>query len=166
MIPPKVIRFLNETANTGFGGTCTRNLVPTGYRVSGWHVDPTGRTLTALIPDPFAASFVEAVRDNKTVAFTFEDVTTAETYQLKGQYVSHRPVTSAEADSTNRLRDQFARHLSTLYQDPRVESMVKAAIATPALAVDVEVREVFVQTPGPGAGARIAPAPEAEAAAR
>jgi hypothetical protein len=166
MIPPKVIRFLNETANAAFAGTSTRNLVPAGYRVSGWHVDSAGRTLTALMPEPFAASFVEAVRENKTVAFTFEDLTTAETYQLKGQYVSHRPVTSAEADSTNRTRDQFARHLSQLYQDPRVESVVKASIALPTLAIDVEVREVFVQTPGPGAGARIAPAPEAEAAAR
>ena len=166
MIPPKVIRFLNEIANVGFGGTCSSNLVPAGYRVAGWHADSAGRTLTALLPDPFAASFIEAVRDNRMVAFTFEDVTTAETYQLKGQYVSHRPATAAEADSTNRNRAQFARHLSQLYQDPRVESVVRASIATPTVAVAIEVLEVFVQTPGPGAGARIAPAPEAEVAAR
>jgi hypothetical protein len=31
----------------------------------------------------------------------------------------------------------------------------------PSLAVDIEVHDVFVQTPGPGAGGRIAPPPDA-----
>ena len=78
MIPPKVIRFLNESANAGFGGTCSRDLVPAGYRVSGWHVEPGGRVLTALVPNPFAPLLVEALKDNGKVAFTFEELETAE----------------------------------------------------------------------------------------
>ena len=34
-----------------------------------------------------------------------------------------------------------------------------ASIPTPSLAVEIEVHEVFLQTPGPGAGRRVAPRP-------
>jgi len=39
--------------------------------------------------------------------------------------------------------------------------IVGAFVSTPALAVEFEVSEIFVQTPGPGAGARIVPPAEA-----
>ena len=34
---------------------------------------------------------------------------------------------------------------------------LRAFVQSPVLAVDVEVREIYVQTPGPGAGARLVP---------
>jgi hypothetical protein len=40
------------------------------------------------------------------------------------------------------------------------EPLLNAYIQPPGLAVEFEVHEVFVQTPGPGAGARLAPPPE------
>jgi hypothetical protein len=43
---------------------------------------------------------------------------------------------------------------------PDAEHLLRAFIPRPALAVEFEVREVFVQTPGPGAGARLVPPPE------
>ena len=41
------------------------------------------------------------------------------------------------------------------------DGIVGAFVSTPALAVEFEVSEIFVQTPGPGAGARIVPPAEA-----
>jgi hypothetical protein len=74
-------------------------------------------------------------------------------------------VRPAESEIVNRTRDRFARGLRTLYGDPQIEPLLKASIPSATVAVDIEVQEVFVQTPGPGAGARIAPPPDADRSA-
>ncbi len=165
MIPPKIIRFLEERANAGFAGTRNANLMPCGHRVPGWQVDAAGRTLTAFIPEASVARLLDDVRDHGPIAVTLEEVGTHETYQIKGRYMSHRPVQPAEIEVANRARDRFAKGLRGLYGDAQLETLVKSSIPAPAVAVEIEVQEVFVQTPGPGAGARIAPPPDAERSA-
>jgi hypothetical protein len=46
-----------------------------------------------------------------------------------------------------------------LYADAP-ENIWKAFIVNPSLAVEFEVLEVYLQTPGPGAGTRLVPPPE------
>jgi len=161
MIPNKVIRFLEERANLGFAGTRDAALVPSGHRISAWQVDAAGRALTAFMRPFSEARFVESLRENGAIAFTIGEVTTHETYQIKGRYMSHRPVQGVEAELADRVRDRLAKTLRALYHDERIDPFVRASIPTPTLAVAVEVTEVFVQTPGPGAGERIAPSPDA-----
>ena len=157
MIPAKIIRFLEERASLGFAGTRDNNLVPSGHRVPGWHIDQSGRTLTVFMPDASAPRLLEALRDNGRIAVTFEEVGTHETYQVKGRYLSHRPVRHAEIEIADAARDRFGRGLRSLNNDERVTALITASIPKPGLAVEIGVEEVFVQTPGPGAGARIAP---------
>ena len=114
MIPGKIIRFLEERANVGFAGTRDGNLVPRGHRVSGWQIDAGGRTLTAFIPESSVPHLVEALLDNGRIAVTFEEVGTHETYQLKGRYLSHRPVQPAEIDIADRARERFVKGLRSL----------------------------------------------------
>jgi hypothetical protein len=104
--------------------------------------------------------------DNGAIALTFEEVGTHETYQIKGRYLSHRPVRPAEIDIASRTRERFGKAVRTLYRDERFTALAKASIPDPTVAVEVEVREVFLQTPGPGAGGRIAPPPDADASVR
>lgn len=165
MIPPNIIRFLQERANAGFAGTRDRNLVPCGHRVSGWTIDASGRTLTAFIPESSMAHLLEALADNGRVAVTFEQVGTHETYQLKGRYLSHRPAQQTEIEIASRARERFVRGIRSLYPQGDVAEQLGASIPAPALAVEIEVHEVFLQTPGPGAGTRLAPPPDAEAIA-
>lgn len=162
MIPGKIIRFLEERANTGFAGTRDGNLVPLGHRVCGWQIDAAGRTLTAFVPPASATRLVEALLDNGRIACTFEEVGTHETYQIKGRYLSHRPVQPMDIDLASRTRERFAKGLHSLFPDGGLVALLKASIPAPSLAVEIEVHEVFLQTPGPGAGARIAPPPDAE----
>jgi hypothetical protein len=158
MIPLKIIRFLEERASIGFAGTRDANLVPSGHRVPGWHVDQSGRTLTVFMPDDATAPrLLEALRDNGRIALTFEEIGTHETYQVKGRYLSHRPVRPAEIELADATRDRFARGLRSLYNDEQMTALLTASIPAAGLAVEVGVDEVFVQTPGPGAGARVAP---------
>ena len=165
MIPAKIIRFLEERASLGFAGTRDGNLLPCGHRVPGWQIDAAGRTLTAFIPESSATRLLEDVRDHGPIAITLEEVGTHETYQVKGRYLSHRPVGPTEIEIANRTRERFAKAVRALFADDGVVALLKASIPTPSLAVEIEVHEVFVQTPGPGAGARIAPPPDAERSA-
>jgi hypothetical protein len=161
MIPAKIIRFLEERANLGFAGTRDARLVPLGHRVSAWRVDGAGRTVSAFLRPLDEARFVESLRDNGSIALTIGEVSSHETYQIKGRYLSHGPIDPVEIEMVDRLRERLARTLLAHYQDERVGPAVKASIPTPTLVVTIEVKEVFVQTPGPGAGERIAPPPDA-----
>jgi hypothetical protein len=164
MIPKKIIRFLEERASIGFAATRDGNLVPCGHRVSGWQIDATGDALTAFVA-PFAR-FVDALVDNGRIALTFEELGTHETYQIKGRYLSHRPARPAEINIADRTRERFVKTVRSLYADEQLAAALKASISTPNLAVEIEVHDVFLQTPGPGAGTRIVPAPEGEPSER
>jgi hypothetical protein len=157
MIPPKIIRFLEERASLGFAGTRDARFVPFGHRVPGWHVDQSGRTLTVFMAEASSPRLLEALRDNGRIALTFEEIGTHETYQVKGRYLSHRPVEPAEIALAGATRERFARSVRSLSNDEQVAALMAAAIPSPGVAVEIGVDEVFVQTPGPGAGARIAP---------
>jgi hypothetical protein len=166
MIPPKLVRFLEERASIGFAGTRDANLVPHGHRISGWQTDPSGRTITVFIPASWTSGLVDALRSNGRMAITLEEVGTHETYQIKGRYLSDRAVRPEEIDIATRARERFVRALLALFPSEPVASMLGASIQPPSLAVEVEVHQVFLQTPGPGAGRQIAPAPEGELTAR
>jgi hypothetical protein len=100
---------------------------------------------------------LEALRDNGRIALTFEEIGTHETYQVKGRYLSHRPVEPAEIALAGATRERFARSVRSLSNDEQIAALMAASIPSPGVAVEIGVDEVFVQTPGPGAGARIAP---------
>jgi len=160
MIPEKIVRFLEQRANIAFAGTRNRDLVPFGHRVSGWSVGADGRTLTAFTPEPFTAGLVESLQENGEFALTVEDFPAHETYQFKGRYVRHRPVQREDIDIVDRIRERFMKNMRTVFP-AAAEDIVAAFISKPGLAVEFEVSEIFVQTPGPGAGARIVPPAEA-----
>jgi hypothetical protein len=166
MIPGKIIRFLEERANIAFAAARDRDLVPYGHRVCGWQTDATGTALIAFIPSSTATRLVETLLENGRIAVTFEEVGTHETYQLKGRYLSHRPVNPTEIDVASRTRERLAKAVRSLFGDDRQAAAMKASIPTPSLAVEIAVQEVFLQTPGPGAGSRLAPPAEAEPGAR
>ena len=164
MIPGKIIRFLEERASIAFAGTRDANLVPRGHRVAGWLVGDGGRTLTVLVPESSTPHLVESLQDNGRIAVTLEQVGTHETYQLKGRYLSHRPVRPSDADVASRTRERFAKGIRSL-SPPGVAELLAPSIPAPSLAIEIEIHEVFLQTPGPGAGTRLAPPPDAEASA-
>ena len=160
MIPEKIARFLEQRANVAFAGTRNRDLVPFGHRVSGWCIGADGRTLTAFTPEPFTAGLVESLQENGELALTVEDFPAHETYQFKGRYVSHRPAHREDIAIVDRIRERFMKSMRTVFP-VLPEGIVGAFTSKPALAVEFEVSEIYVQTPGPGAGARIVPPAEA-----
>jgi hypothetical protein len=165
MIPSKILRFLEERANIGFAGTRDRDLIPRGHRVCGWQVTPDGRTLTALVPAVSAEPMLATLRENGRIAITVEEIGTHETYQIKGRYLSHRPVRASEVEIATRTRERLAKGVRAVFDDQFAAAM-DASIPSPSLAVEIAVDEVFLQTPGPEAGTRLVPQPDAGAHAQ
>jgi hypothetical protein len=159
VIPGKIIRFLEQDANVGFAGSRDRDLVPFGHRVSGWRLGVDHRTMTVLIPDEFLPRLVESLQDNRELAVTIEAFPSHETYQFKGHYLSHRDVDDGDFEAADRVRRRWVRSLKMLYTDAP-EDVLKGFVSRPSMAVDVEILEIFLQTPGPGAGSRLVPPPE------
>ena len=156
MIPPKILRFL-ERANAAHAGTRDRNLVPHGHRVSGWQVGADSRLLTLLLPEAARPYLIESLEDNGQLAITIEEYPAHEAYQFKGRYLRHRPAGSADLEVADRARERFLTSVKPFLGEMAV-APVRAFVQEPSLAVDVEVHEIYVQTPGPGAGGRLFPA--------
>jgi hypothetical protein len=162
VIPGRVLRFLEQHANVAFAGTRSRDLVPYGHRVTGWSVGDGGQTLIALIPETSTSHLVESLEDNAEVALTVEEFPSHETYQFKGRYLRHRSVRPEDVAVVDRIRERFVRGVRHVYTDAP-QQLFSAYIQHPAVAVEFEIHEIFVQTPGPGAGQRLVPPAEASA---
>jgi hypothetical protein len=159
VIPGKIVRFLDQFANVAFAGTRDRDLVPFGHRLCGWRVGVDQRTMTILFPDEFVPRFLESLQQSGELAVTIEEFPSHETYQFKGHYLRHRQVLHGDVEIVDRIRQRFVKSMRTILAD-RPEDVLKAFVSPPALAIDFEVFEIFLQTPGPGAGTRLIPAIE------
>jgi hypothetical protein len=159
MIPGKIIRFLEQHANVAFAGTRDRELVPHGHKVCGWRVGDDQRTLTALVPREFTPGLVESLRENAELAVTIEEFPSHETYQFKGRYLSDRAPGPDDVEIVDRIRRRFVKSLRPIFADAP-EEVLNAYVSDPSVAVEFEVLEIYLQTPGPGAGARLFPPAE------
>ena len=159
-VPGRILRFLEQHANLAFAGTRNRELVPYGHRVSGWYVEAGEGRLTALVAEPFTANLVESLQDNGELALTVEEFPSHETYQFKGRYLRHRAVQEKDLEVAKQIRERFVKSVRHVYSDS-LEPLLRAAfIQAPVVAVEFEVHEIYLQTPGPGAGTRLVPPAE------
>jgi len=156
VIPGKLVRFLEQYANAAFAGTRDRDLVPYGHRVCGWRVGADQRTMTILFSDKFRDRLVESLQQNGELAVTIEEFPSHETYQFKGRYLRCRETIPDDAEVADRVRRRFVKSMRPIYVD-QPEAALKAFVPEPALAVEFEVTEIYLQTPGPGAGSRLVP---------
>jgi hypothetical protein len=162
MIPGKIIKFLEEYANLGFAGTRSRDLVPDGHPVSGWQAAPDGRRLTIYVAPHSRARLLGDLEDNGELAVTIEEYPSHETYQFKGRYLGHRPAQQEDLTLVDRIRARFLKCMRQIYPEG-IANRLEASILPPSIAIEFEVSEVYLQTPGPGAGARLMPPEAAEA---
>ena len=155
MIPGKLVRFLEHDANVAFAGSRDRDLVPFGHRVSGWRVGADYRTVTILFPDEFLPRLVDSLQQNGELAVTVEAFPSHETYQFKGRYLRHREADAGDVEAADVLRRRWVKSNRMFSNTP--EDVLKGFVSLPSVAVDIEVLEIYLQTPGPGAGTRLVP---------
>jgi len=112
--------------------------------------------MTAFIPEEFRPKLIESLHENGELAVTVEEFPSHETYQFKGRYIRDRDVLHDDVEIVDRIRRRFVRSLRPLMTHAPEEAL-NAFVAKPSLAVEFEVLEVYLQTPGPGAGSRLIP---------
>ncbi len=156
MIPGKIERFLMDRANIGTAGTRDHDLVPHGHRIVGWQVGSDHETLTCLVPALFTDHLLESLEDNGHFAVTIEEFPSHETYQFKGRTLRHRNIGDEDRAVHARLRQRFALGVRAVFAEMPAE-VLHAYFLEPAIAVELQVQEIYLQTPGPGAGTRLVP---------
>lgn len=114
------------------------------------------REITLFLPVALSPLILGNLRDNGQMAVTLVRPTDHRSAQIKGAWLGERRTTEDDRAFIARYRDQMLQEMG-LVGVPR--SAWRRVAWWPCLALRMEVREVFVQTPGPSAGRRLEAAP-------
>jgi len=133
-------------------GTRDKDRRPEVLRAVGVAVGPDRSTLTVYVPAELAARTLANLEDNGELAITFSQVIDHRTVQLKGKLVSLRRSRRNERALQERWLAAFAEQLHMVGFSRRLALRIRI---WPSIALELEVRDLFAQTPGPGAGRRI-----------
>jgi hypothetical protein len=131
----------------------TRNaaLEPLSSLAFGLRVAKTPGEVTVFLPETLAPPQVANLRDNGQMALTVLRPSDHRAMQIKGMWLGERRADEDDRAFIARYRDAMTQELG-LVGVPR--SIWRRIIWWPSLALRMEVRELYVQTPGPGAGRR------------
>ena len=134
-------------------GTRDAGLQPATLRAMGAAVDARGGRVTLYVPEATAERTIANLRDNGRIAVTFSRAVDHRSIQVKGTGAAIRR--SGEQD----------RHIQERYLSRLVEGLslvgfpaeaIRRASYWPSFAVEIDVTELYEQTPGPRAGTRLA----------
>jgi hypothetical protein len=136
----------------------TRNaaLEPLSALAFGLQAAADGRELTVFVPAATSPPTMANLRDNGQMALTMVRPSDHRSLQIKGVWVGERRTTDDDRAFLTRYRDAMLGEM-TMIGVPR--SVWTRVAWWPAVALRMEVRDTFVQTPGPSAGRRCEPAP-------
>ncbi|MGE0451192.1 MAG: pyridoxamine 5'-phosphate oxidase family protein [Vicinamibacterales bacterium] len=152
MIDQELASFLQQGIAIQLG---TRNsrLEPNGVRVVAVSVEPDGRHVTAYVPEAEAPDVLPDLESNGQAALVFARPPDERACQLKGTFAGSRPASDREEAFVLEQWDRWLDRLASIgYQRPTFERWA----AWPCVAIRVQVKAIFNQTPGPGAGAPLA----------
>jgi hypothetical protein len=106
--------------------------------------------LRVYVRRELAALTLANLRDNGEIAVNVAHPETFEAYQVKGRFLRERALDEEDERLWSEQRELFRRAQRELMglSEEAIENMRWA----PDMAIDLDARTVFVQTPGPGAG--------------
>jgi hypothetical protein len=133
-------------------GTRDNELVPDAVRAVGLRVWPGSSQITVYLAATTSARTAANARASRRLAVTVSHPPTHRTYQIKGAVLDVRDADAEDRQVIEKYVDDFADVLASVGL-PR--HITRRLACWPALAVDLDIEEVFAQTPGPGAGSRM-----------
>jgi hypothetical protein len=155
MISEKLVEFIHGPVFLSIG-TRDERLRPAHTFVIGAVVNQDRETIRCFVPQSRARRIIGNLENNGRIALTAGHPS-HECYQLKGRYVSARPVEAQEVAIQEIYRTKL---LAVMLQYGYPEQIAKPLILgfqyQPAVAITFRVEEIFLQTPGPEAGKKIA----------
>ena len=125
-------------------------LQPMSVLAFGLRIDGDGREATVFLPVRLSEMPLRNLRDNGQMALSVVRPTTVRALQLKGVWLGER---RTGEDDRLFLADYFEALTQELGMVGVPRSIWRRLLWWPAMALRMELRDVFVQTPGPSAGA-------------
>jgi hypothetical protein len=139
-------------------GTCSADLVPESVRGVGLRVWPGACRVTVFMPKATAEIALANLRENNRLAVTISEIATHRSLQLKGTTFGIREADEADRELVMRYSEALRASFAWIGIP---EGVTRCLTVWPAWAVDLEIAQVFSQTPGPVAGAKMPLAPGA-----
>lgn len=130
--------------------TRSRDLVPESVLGMGIRVHDDRRTATAYVPTvAMARTLANLQEPGAPVALMFCHPPTNRSVQLKGHFVALRPATEGDQAIIQIFRSAL---ITSFAQIGVPRALTRGLPWWPSTAIDVDVEQVFKQTPGPDAG--------------
>lgn len=125
------------------------DLQPNGAVAWAVRVHDGGTRLTVYLHELAAREMLANLERFPAIAINFDLPTSHRACQVKGSYVAARPATDDERPLVERQVDGFSSDLEGVGIPREMETGWQA---WPCWALEVEVTQLFEQTPGPGTG--------------
>jgi hypothetical protein len=151
MIPQQVFDLL-QTGVSVVVGTRDASLAPESTRAWGIRVSEDRASVIVFLTEAISRKTLQNLRENGQIAISCTRPTDHQACQIKGRLRTIRPADQRDGESSRRWHRDFVEELVAIGVPAELG---EAWITEPALAVDIEVTDVFEQTPGPGAGEKV-----------
>ena len=155
--PPPIPEELVELIASGvdvYIATRDSALEPESMFAMGIRTHADRRSLTVYLPQALADATLANLANNHEIAVTLIRPSDFKSVQLKGQATNIRPSTETDREFQAIFRAALVEQFEAV-GIPRC--VTRRLVWWPSLAVDVNVRDVFGQTPGPASGDRLEP---------
>lgn len=151
VVTPELVELI-EGGVAVFVGTCNAQRRPEATRGCGAVVSPDRSRVTVFVPVGTARRAVENLALGREIAVGFSRTLDHQSIQIKGRCAEVRLATESEHSVCERYLDAYGESLQAIGL-PR--SITGRMNIWPAYALDIDIRDVFAQTPGPNAGDRL-----------
>lgn len=131
---------------------CDAQLRSKGARCIGAVVGVDRKTVTFYIQKESTLRILPILKEHPRVAIVASLPSTYKTLQLKGTYLSHRDADHRDRIILERYRELF---FSETDKAGVPGSVMRRLVSFPAMAVDIEVSQLFLSTPGQQAGVQL-----------
>ncbi|HLZ34288.1 MAG TPA: pyridoxamine 5'-phosphate oxidase family protein [Nitrospira sp.] len=133
-------------------GTRDATLMPECTRAWGIRVGKDRASVTIFLTEAISGKTLQNLKENGQVAISCTRPTDHVACQLKGRLRAIRPASQRDREYSKSWHREFVGELVAIGVPA---SVGEAWITEPALAVEIELTDVFHQTPGPGTGEKV-----------
>lgn len=153
LLNDRLIQLVQDPAASLWASNCNSQLMPELVRILGCQVEADKEHITFYLPLKFGQELMENFNFTNKLSFLLAIVLTNESYQMKGSYCWHRPCTAAEVQFQEKYTRTFCEALKVQGYAP--DKTFQIYYHQPSVAVRMQVKEIFEQTPKIGTGGKI-----------
>ena len=149
---PRITLELAEFLESGLAivvGVRDGDLNPDGAAAWAVEVDEERSRFTVYLHEIAAAELMRFLRSHAEIAINLDQPTSHRACQAKGVFVGTRAARDDERELVDRQVEGFRKDLAEIGFPP---ALTAAWRTWPCTALDVQVTQLFEQTPGPGTG--------------